>query len=138
VAWRFPFALFCLGLSLGLGQQNPAPVEEPPEEDETLLKEKRDYEFNPLQALQELKVGRYYMKKGSFKAAAGRFLEATLWDPTSADAFYELGRARERAGNKKGMREAWEQFLELAPDDKRSAEVKKKLGAQPTVSQSTG
>ncbi len=92
-----------------------------------MVKEKREYEFNPLQALSEIKIGRYYMKKGSYRAAAQRFLEATLWDPTNADAFYELGKAQERAGNQKGKSEAWKKFLELVPEDKRAAEVKKKL-----------
>jgi tetratricopeptide (TPR) repeat protein len=111
------------------GQQKPPAYEEPPEEDEELVREKREYEFNPLQALNELKVGRFYMKKGSWKAAEGRFLEATLWDPTNADALYELGKAREKTGNAKGMREAWGKFLEMAPEDKRAAEVRKKLAA---------
>jgi len=113
-----------------MGQQKPPqpPVAvEPPEEDETLVKEKKEYEFNPLQAQKEIKIGLYYMKKGSFRAASGRFLEASYWDPTSADAVYELGKARERAGNQKGKREAWAKFLELAPDDKRAPEIKKKL-----------
>lgn len=127
MAWRFPLALICCAAGLALGQVKP-PVVEPPEEDETLVKEKVEYEFNPIQAQQEIKIGRYYMKKGSYRAASGRFLEATLWDPTNPDGFYELGKARERAGNQKGMREAWTKFLELAPEDKRAAEVKKKLG----------
>ena len=92
-----------------------------------MVKEKKEYEFNPLQAQTEIKIGRYYVKKGSYRAAAQRFLEATLWDPTNSDAFYELGKAHERAGNQKGKREAWAKFLELAPDDKRAAEIKKKL-----------
>ena len=114
-----------------LGQVKPPPVAEPPEEDETLIKEKKEYEFNPIQATEEIKIGRYYLKKGSFRAASGRFLEATLWDPTNPEGFYELGKARERAGNRKGMREAWKKFLELAPEDKRAAEIKKKLGPNP-------
>ena len=93
MAWRFTLALFCCALGAALGQVKP-PVVDPPEEDETLIKEKKDYEFNPLQAVSEIKIGRYYMKKGSYRAATNRFLEATLWDPTSGDAFYELGKAR--------------------------------------------
>jgi len=119
-------ALFCFVLGTAMAQVQP-PVVDPPEEDEALVKEKKEYEFNPIQALAEIKIGRYYMKKGSFRAAEGRFLEASLWDPTSADALYELGKARERAGNKKGKVEAWKKFVELAPEDKRVAEVKKKL-----------
>lgn len=128
MTWRFPLALFCCAAGLALAQAKPPPVVEPPEEDESVVKEKKEYEFNPIQALEELKIGRYYMKKGSFRAASGRFLEATLWDPTNPDGFYELGKARERAGNQKGVREALMKFLELAPEDKRAAEVRKKLG----------
>lgn len=108
-------------------QQQPPKQEEPPEEDETLKREKKEYEFNPIQAAKEVKVGLYYMKKGSWKAAAGRFLEASLWDPTSADAMLYLGEAKEKMGDQKGKRVAWEKFLELAPEDKRAPDVKKKL-----------
>ncbi len=103
---------------------------EPPEEDELLTKKSVEYEFNPLQAEKEIRIGGYYMKKGSFKAAAGRFLEATRWDPTSGEAFYRLGEAREKAGDRKGMSAAWNKFLELAPEDKRAAAIKKKLGGR--------
>lgn len=128
MAWRLLLASFVLGAGIVAAQVKPPVAQEPPEEDEALIKEKKEYEFNPLQAQQEIKVGRYYMKKGSYRAASGRFLEATLWDPTSVDAFYELGKARERSGNTKGMKEAWAKFLELAPDDKRAGEIRKKLG----------
>lgn len=108
-------------------QQQPPKTEEPPEEDESLTKAKKEYEFNPLQAAKEIKIGLFYMKKGSWRAAAGRFEEASLWDPTSADALFYLGEARERMGNHKAKRTAWEKFLELAPEDKRAPDVKKKL-----------
>ncbi len=127
VARRF-WILFAFAAALCLGQEQK-PVE-PPEEDEALTAKRTEYEFNPLQAQKEIKVGGYYMKKGSYRAAAGRFLEATMWDPTSAEAFFKLGEARERAGDRKGRAEAWAKFLELAPEDKRAAEVKKKLGGK--------
>lgn len=123
-------ALFVVFLGSGLGQVKPSPAVDPPEEDETLVKEKKEYEFNPIQAQSEIKIGLYYMKKGSFRAASGRFLEATLWDPTNPEGFFELGKAHERAGNQKGKREAWAKFLELAPQDKRVAEIQKKLGKE--------
>jgi outer membrane protein assembly factor BamD (BamD/ComL family) len=135
VAWHRVLALFCSVLAAQVKPPAPA-VEEPPEEDELLVREKKEYEFNPLQAQQEIKVGRFYMKRGSWKAAAGRFLEATLWDPTNAEAFHELGKAREKTGNKKGMREAWLKFLELAPEDKRAAEIKKKIAAERSAGRS--
>jgi tetratricopeptide (TPR) repeat protein len=104
-------------------QQEPV---EPPEEDEELIP--KEYAFNPLQAQKELTVGNFYFKKGSWRAAAGRFEEATKWNPGFADAWLRLGEAREKLKDVKGAREAYRKFLDLA-DDKRVAEVKKRLAS---------
>lgn len=117
------FLLSALLAALALAQQQPV---EPPEEDEALIRGK-EYEFNPLQAQKEIKIGNYYMKKGSFRAASGRFLEASLWDPTNPEAVFRLGEAKEKLGDRKAMAAAWTKFLELAPDDKRAPLLKKKL-----------
>ncbi|MFN0169713.1 MAG: tetratricopeptide repeat protein [Bryobacteraceae bacterium] len=100
----------------------------PPEEDESI--KTTEYSFNPLQAVKELKIGNYYFKKGSFKAAAQRFEEATRWDPNFAEAYLRLGETRERQKNKKGAAEAYAKFLELAPDAKNAPEIKRKIGAK--------
>ncbi len=124
-------ALFC-GV-LGAEQKAPkeqAPAKEqaPPEEDET-LQPKKDYAFNPLQAEKEVKTGQFYLKKGSYLAAANRFVEATKWNPGYAEAYFWWGEAEEKLKDKKAAREAWSKFVELAPEDKRAEEVKKKLAA---------
>lgn len=98
----------------------------PPEEDET-LKAPREYTFNPLQAKDELRIGNYYYKKGSMRAAALRFEEATKWDPTSAESFLRLGESRERMGDKKAARIAYAKYVELAPGAKDVAAIRKKL-----------
>lgn len=107
-------------------QREPPKEQEPPEEDVT--SKEKEYSFNPLQAANEVKVGQFYMKRGSYKAAAMRFEEATKWDPGSAEAFYRLGEAREKLKDSKGWHAAYTRFLELAPDDKNAAAVRKKLG----------
>ena len=128
--------LWILGLAgaLSAAAQNPPkpakpPVEEvePPEEDAGLAP--KVYEFNPLQAQKELSAGNFYMKKGSFKAAANRFREATRWDPSLALAFLRLGEAEEKRNEKEAAREAYKKYLELAPDAKNAAAIKKKVGA---------
>ena len=112
-------------------QQTPPPqTQEPPEEDETLIP-KKDYPFNPLQAAKELKTGDFYFKKGKYKAAAGRFREATLWNPGFAEAYFRLGEAQEKLRDKKAAHEAYAKFLDLAPQDKRAAEVRNKLAKNP-------
>ena len=104
------------------------PVEvEPPEEDEALKPE--SYSFNPLEAQKNLRTGEYYFKKGNFKAAAKRFEAATLYDPAFADAFLRLGDAREKLHDKKGSHAAYQKYVELKPDSKIAASVKKKIGA---------
>lgn len=115
--------LLLLAVSLAAApQQKP---QEPPEEDETLAA--KEYSFNPLQAEKELKVGNFYFKKGSFRAAASRFREATRWNPGLAEAWLRLGEAQERLGEQKAAHEAFRKFLELAPKHKRAAEIRKKL-----------
>jgi tetratricopeptide (TPR) repeat protein len=117
-------ALLC---GLLWAQKKEEPKEQaPPEEDETLTV-KQTYSFNPLQAEKELKVGDFYYKKGSYKAAASRFRSATRWNPGFAEAYFRLGEAEDKLADKKAAREAYARFLELAPHDKRADSVKKKL-----------
>jgi tetratricopeptide (TPR) repeat protein len=121
--------LFLLSGILAFGQQTAPPQKpvEPPEEDES--SKPREYGFNPLQAASDVKVGLYYFKKGSFKAAAKRFDEATKWNPSLAEAFLYLGETREKMKDKAGAKEAYAKYLDLAPDAKNAAAIKKKVGA---------
>jgi tetratricopeptide (TPR) repeat protein len=109
----------------------PPPVQEqePPEEDEAL--KPRDYILNPLQATREITVGNYYFKKGDFRAASGRYLEATRWDPGSAEAFLKLAEARERMHNVTGARDAYKKFLDVNKDAKLTIDVTKRLEKLP-------
>lgn len=115
------------------GQKKTAPKQETPkqqepaEEDATLTA--KPYAFNPLQAEKEIKVGNFYAKKGSWKAAAYRFREATKWNPGLAEAYYRLGEAEEKLNDPKAAQQAWAKFLELAPNDKRGEEIRKKTAA---------
>lgn len=110
-------------------QQQVAPVE-PPEEDSS-LKEK-EYALNPVQAEKEFKIGLFYAKKGSWRAAAGRFEEAAKWNPGLVEAYLKLADAAEKLNDRPRARQALEQFVEAAPeDDKRVPAVKKRLAALP-------
>jgi Flp pilus assembly protein TadD len=106
-------------------KSQPQQEQEPPEEDESLAP--KTYSFNPLEAQKDLKVGAYYFKKGNYKAAASRFREATLWNPTEAEGFLRLGESAEKLKDKKAAREAFEKYLALSPDGKEAESVKKKL-----------
>lgn len=102
--------------------------QEPPEEDESLAP--KTYSFNPLEAEKDLKIGLYYFKKGNYKASTSRFREATLWNPTFAEAFLRLGESAEKMKDKKAADDAYSKYLALAPDSKEAESIKKKLAHQ--------
>jgi predicted Zn-dependent protease len=105
--------------------QGQVEEQEPPEEDESLAP--KTYSFNPLEAEKDLKVGLYYFKKHNYKASTSRFREATLWNPSYAEAFLRLGESEEKMKDKKAADEAYQKYLALAGDSKEAAAVKKKL-----------
>lgn len=111
--------------------QTPPPKaeEEPPEEDESLIP--KEYALNPLEAAKNITAGNFYFKKGNFKAAAKRYLEATRWDPGSAEAFLKLGESDEKLKDRAGAREAYTKYLGLAPDSKNAELIKKKIAKWP-------
>jgi len=120
--------------SMACAQQAPkkkdgkaaAPEEQAPPEEDAIVGAK-EYSFNPLQASKELRVGNYYYKQGKYRAASLRFLEATRWDTNLAEAYLRLGEAREKQHDRKGAAEAYAKYLEVAPDAKDAADVKKRL-----------
>lgn len=107
-------------------QAEPPKEAEPPEEDESA--KPKEYAFNPLQAQKEITVGDFYMHRKSFAAAAGRFTEATRWNPGLAEAYLKLAEADEKLRDAKGAKQAYSKYLELEPDSKNAAAIKKKIG----------
>ena len=99
--------------------------EVPKEEDENLSV--KEYSFNPLQAEKEVRVGEYYFKKGSYRAAALRFREATKWNQGYGEAWLRLGETAEKQKDTKTAKEAYAKYLEVAPDAKDAAEIRKKV-----------
>ena len=121
--WLLILALVC---SLGCWAQQTKPQQqEPPEEDEALTP--KEYTFNPLQANKELQIGNYYFKKKNYRAAAKRFSEATKWNPSFAEAFLRLGESEDKLKDAAAARQAYSTYLELAPEAKNAAEIKKRL-----------
>jgi tetratricopeptide (TPR) repeat protein len=103
----------------------PSPDQLPPEEDKP--KNQQEYSFNPLRSKKEVTVGEFYLKKNDFRAAAGRFREATRWNDGNAEAWLRLGDAEEKMKDPKAAQEAWAKYLQLAPESKNAGEVRKKL-----------
>ncbi len=106
-------------------QQTQDNIQLPPEEDKTVIPQQ--YAFNPVQSKKEVTVGDFYFKKGDYKAAAGRFIEATKWNDGNADAWLRLGSAEEKMNDVKAARDAWQKYLQLASTGKNADEIRKKL-----------
>lgn len=140
MARLLPLLLF--SAALACAQQAEPPKEKAqqppyaePEEEDASAKPKKEYVFNPLQAETEIKTGKFYMKRGKWKAASMRFEEALLWNGQAAEAYLLLGEAREKMGESAAAKSAYEKYLQVAPDTKEAPEVKKRLGKLPQGTQ---
>jgi len=115
--------------------QAPAPApatvqeQEPAEEDPDL--QPKEYTFNPLEASRNITAGNFYFKKGNYRAASRRYLEASKWDPMSAEALLRLGQSYEKLHEPSKARETYEKYLTIAADAKDVEAVKKKLAKLP-------
>ena len=107
----------------------PSPEEaEPPEEDEAV--KPKIYPLDPLEAERNIRVGNFYMRQGKtngYRAAAGRFEDATKYNPNSAEAFFKLGEAEEKLKNKDKAKVAFQRVIRISPDSKLAKEAKKKM-----------
>lgn len=109
--------------------QEPPDETNPPEEDDSIAP--KTYAFDPLQSDRCIKIGNFYMHQGTprgFRAALGRYEDATRYNPSSAEAFFKVAEAEEKLKNKDAARTALQKVISLAPDSKFAQEAKKKLG----------
>ena len=130
------FFAACLYACVLSAQQPAAQPPEPPEEDEA--RQPKVYALNPVQAKKEIVAGDYYLKKPNYSAAVKRYLEATRWDPGSAEAFLKLGAAHEKLREYGPAREAYSKFLELGEDPKEKDLVRKKMAKWPDATKTSG
>jgi tetratricopeptide (TPR) repeat protein len=96
------------------------------DEDEDIVQD-TTYAFNPIQARKEFKIGGFYAKKGNHRAASARYLEATKWDPSYAEAYWRLGESREELKQYNFAIEAYRKYLQLEPEGRESKEAQKRV-----------
>ncbi len=125
------FFVFCaLGRAQDLPPQEgnaPPPADQLPQQEDKAKTPAEEYAFNPVKSKKAVEIGDFYFRKGDFKAAAARYLEATKWNDGNAVAWLKLGDAEDRMNDAKSAIAAWKKCLELAPNGKSAPEVKKKL-----------
>jgi tetratricopeptide (TPR) repeat protein len=97
----------------------------PPEEDKALSTE--EFSFNPLEAEKWLKVGNYYFKMKKYRPAADRYRGATKWNEGYGEAWLRLAETEEKLKDLQAAKEAYNKYLEVAPDAKNAEEIRKKI-----------
>jgi tetratricopeptide (TPR) repeat protein len=109
--------------------QQPRDETNPPEEDASVAP--RTYAFDPLEAQRCIGIGDFYMHKGSkgYRAALGRYEDATKYNPNSAEAFFKLGEVEDRLNNKEAAKAAFQKAIKLSPESKFGKDAKRKLGS---------
>jgi tetratricopeptide (TPR) repeat protein len=108
-------------------QKPPATAKEeiPPEEDKALSNE--EYSFNPLEAQNWVGIGNQYFKRGKYRSAEARYRGATKWNEGYGEAWLRLGEAEEKLKDPQAAKDAYTKYLEVAPDAKNAAQIRKKL-----------
>ena len=138
VFYSVPTWLFLVSFSLAaqLGERTDSSIEvnfNLIDEDEDQLRTK-EYAFNPILARKEVKVGNFYAKKGNHRAAAARYLEATRWDPNYSNAYWKLGKSREKLRKIEGAIKAYQKYLNVEPQGKHVKTIKTKISDLANVS----
>jgi tetratricopeptide (TPR) repeat protein len=125
---RKPLILvFFLALFASSARSFAQPPDEanPPEEDTSVAP--KTYVLNPLESERNIKVGNYYWDKKNYRAALGRYQDATRYNPSSQEAFFKVGEAEKKLKNKDAAKTAFQKVIQLAPDSKLAQEAKRKL-----------
>ncbi|MGO9642690.1 MAG: tetratricopeptide repeat protein [Candidatus Acidiferrales bacterium] len=95
----------------------PPPPPPPPEEPV----------FDPYHAQKSIEIGKFYLDKGDYDAAIGRFEDATRYQPKLALPWELLGEAWEKKHDKEKALDAYKKFLELLPQGGDSDRVRKRV-----------
>jgi tetratricopeptide (TPR) repeat protein len=127
VARKAPALVFLLALLASSARSFAQPPDEanPPEEDES--RAPKTYVLNPLESERNIKVGNYYWDKKNYRAALGRYQDATRYNPSSQEAFFKVGEAEQKLKHKDAAKVAFQKVIQLAPDSKLAHEAKRKL-----------
>ncbi|HEX3470914.1 MAG TPA: tetratricopeptide repeat protein [Silvibacterium sp.] len=87
------------------------------------------YILNPQLAMQDVKIGGFYLNAGDYKGAYARFKEATEVNPENADAVFGLAEAARGLKLKDEAADNYRIYLDAVPDGPKSKAARKALAA---------
>jgi outer membrane protein assembly factor BamD (BamD/ComL family) len=84
--------------------------------------------YNPMLAEKNVKVGRFYLKQGNYKAAIERFKEALEYQPSRVEAYAALGQAYEKNKDWDKALLLYRNFLGKYPASPKAVEFRSRIG----------
>lgn len=85
------------------------------------------YIENPKLAVEDVRVGGFYLDRRDYKGAYLRYKEATLVDPANADAVFGLAVAAQGLKQKEEAVQNFQLYLDAFPDGKKAKDARKAL-----------
>ena len=108
-------AAFALSLFCGIAfAQNPPPSSAAPT-------------YNPMRAVHDVEVGKFYMKRGDVEGAIARFKDAMLYKPNYAEPCLQLGQAYEKKDDPATAIDYYQRYLKILPDTPESKKVRERI-----------
>ena len=108
-------ALACASASLAQTQSVPSPAKPP------------GPTYNPMLAVHDVEVGKFYMKRGDIDGAIARYKDALRYRPNYAEPCLLLAQAYEQKHDPASAIDYYEQYLKILPDTSESKRVRKRI-----------
>jgi len=106
------FALLLL-CGITVAQNPPAPAAAPT--------------YNPMRAVHDVEVGKFYMKRGDVDGAIARFKDAMLYKPNYAEPCLQLGQAYEKKDDPHRAIDYYQRYLKILPATPESKKVRERI-----------
>lgn len=106
----FALLLFC---GIASAQNQPAPSAAP--------------QYNPMRAVHDVEVGKFYMKRGDVDGAIARFKDAMQYKPNYAEPCLQLGQAYEKKNDPARAVDYYQRYLKILPDTPESKKVRERI-----------
>ena len=83
--------------------------------------------YNPMRAVHDVSVGKFYMKRGDIHGAIARFKDAIEYRPNYAEPCLLLGQAYEKKGDPARAIDYYQQYLKILPSTPESKKVRERI-----------
>ncbi|HLW83039.1 MAG TPA: tetratricopeptide repeat protein [Candidatus Acidoferrales bacterium] len=83
----------------------------------------QEQHFDPVRAVHDVNVGKFYMKRGDLGGAIARFKDALLYKPHYAEACLLLGQAYEKSNDPGRAITYYQEYLKILPNTHESKKL---------------